>query len=188
MDEKLEEKISIYKETGMRLQPESDYADYSMKRTHKRTRVTKRIMISNLVSAMLITVMIPVTAYAATQISKALYEKTRNAGLTQDEIVGLDTDLKEHGFSEEDISGFDELQVNETGQTYGPDALGADLIEVMYQEGKIGYVYRTDLYGNQPKTISEVLNEPKMRDLTVYDKDGKTVIGIFVLTNGQEVS
>jgi len=129
--------------------------------------------------AILIAVMIPVTVHAATQISKALYEKTRNAGLTQDEIVGLDTDLKEHGFREEAISGFDDLQVNEAGQTYGPDALGADLIEVMYQEGKIGYVYRTDLYGNQPQTIREALNEPKTRNLTVYDKDGKTVIGTF---------
>ena len=104
-------------------------------------------------------------------------EKVKNVNYTSEQIEELDKQLKEQHFSEEYIEQLEKLNTNSDGLIYGPDVLGADLIEVISDQGQLGYIYRTDYDGAEPN--KEVV-------LTVYKEDGKTIIGTFKLTDGKE--
>jgi hypothetical protein len=79
---------------------------------------------------------------------------------------------------------------NEKGQTYG-SALDApsyedepDLIKAYGIDGTIGYVKKEDLDGPEPKTPEEAVrlsNEAKPREIPLYDVDGETIIGKFIV-------
>lgn len=75
--------------------------------------------------------------------------------------------------------------VNASGQTYGvQDQRGTpDLVAVIAGNHRAGYVYARELYPLAPKTIKQALaqNNAGPRTLTVYESDGKTRIGKFVL-------
>lgn len=92
-----------------------------------------------------------------------------------------------------------EFAVNEFGQTYGglpdPDAASdalpmdaeeyyetywPDLVSVYATNGKEGYVYRDELFvvpanPEEAVKLSQIEKEP----LTVYESDGRTVVGVF---------
>ncbi|MEK5078014.1 metal ABC transporter substrate-binding protein [Solibacillus sp. FSL W7-1436] len=80
---------------------------------------------------------------------------------------------------------------NENGQTYGPDLkdlirgeLGEpDLILAVGENDTIGYVKKVDLERSQPKTPEEAvkLNDAPPREVPLYDVDGETVIGKFII-------
>jgi hypothetical protein len=155
----------------------------------KHTRAGTRILITQLAVLFLLLLLIPATAYAAAKVSDALLEKVKNAGLSSEQIEELNRQLLESGFTEEDIKNFLPLQRNDNGQIYGIYALGADLIAATSAEGLFGYVYREDL-DNEPdfKTPEEALawqaSRPPERIIPVYESDGKTVIGTFVIKSG----
>lgn len=79
---------------------------------------------------------------------------------------------------------------NEAGQTYGsglyatsPDT-EPDLIKAYGVDGTHGYVLAVDLHGEMPKTPEEALDQQskragRVREIPLYDVDGKTVIGVF---------
>jgi hypothetical protein len=72
--------------------------------------------------------------------------------------------------------------VNAKGETYGvTNAQGMpDLVEVIANNGKIGYSYRDQLLGPQPKNPEEALHwHPTPHAIPVYESDGRTVIGDF---------
>lgn len=119
-------------------------------------------------------------------INTILMEKVEDTDMTPKEINSLGNVLEEWGFSDENISDLNELQTNENGLTYGPDALGADLIEVVSDDGKLGYVYREDLEVSEGKNITDALTSNKVFTINVYDCDGETVIDTFTLTDGKE--
>ncbi len=80
---------------------------------------------------------------------------------------------------------------NENGQTYGPNMGDLNLSELREpdlmlaedENGTNGYVKKEDLNGPQPKTPEEAvkLNEAKSREIPLYDVDGETVIGKFIV-------
>lgn len=90
-----------------------------------------------------------------------------------------------------------EFAVNEFGQTYGgiPDlepgsynmpateyyeTYWPDLVSVRATNGKDGYVYRDELFvvpANPEEAIK--LSESEKEPLTVYESDGRTVVGIW---------
>src|SRR5690606_27044799 len=80
---------------------------------------------------------------------------------------------------------------NENGQTCGPDLkdlirgeLGEpDLILAVGENDTIGYVKKVDLERSQPKTPEEAvkLNDAPPREVPLYDVDGETVIGKFII-------
>ncbi len=85
---------------------------------------------------------------------------------------------------------------NENGQTYGsgldatsPDT-EPDLIKAYGVDGTIGYVRSVDLRGELPKTPDEAAALTKqriaegVRQIPLYDVDGKTVIGKFNVGGG----
>lgn len=144
--------------------------------------MTKKVLAANIVIAILVIILIPVTIYAAYQASQVLYNKVKNAGYSQEEMMQLDSDLKKYGFGDKDISILNELHANESGLTYGPDILGADLIEVVSQEGNMGYIYRKDLEEIEANSIDEAIQEKGDIKITVYDKEGEKNIGTFRLT------
>ena len=58
--------------------------------------------------------------------------------------------------------------------------------------GTAGYVRATDLNGPMPKTPEEALrqmrsNAGKNRRIPMYDIDGRTVIGVFVISGGDVI-
>lgn len=151
-------------------------------RNKKRTVVYKKILLFNCIMCIILATSIPITVYAAYGGMRVLYEKTQNAGLAQEEIEELDTFLKEEQFSEEDINNLNELNRNENGQLYGPDILGAELIEVESDLGEIGYIYRSDLENAEAESLEEALQQKGLEKvITVYNCDGETEIGTFTL-------
>jgi hypothetical protein len=79
---------------------------------------------------------------------------------------------------------------NGQGQTYGSasDAPSPedepDLIRAYGVDGTIGYVKKEDLDGPRPKTPEEAVrltNEAKPREIPLYDDDGETIIGKFIV-------
>jgi hypothetical protein len=79
------------------------------------------------------------------------------------------------------------LGVNANGDTYGVDSPNGhpDLIAVTATNGRDGYAYATDLDGPMPAnpeeaaTWNETHGDP--RPVPVYESDGETVIGEFVV-------
>ena len=186
MDDLFERKMEIYKETSLYLSPSTDCINKIKKGKCLKSKVAQKIIIANTVVWLLIISMIPVTVYAAYQVSQVFYDKVKNSSYTQEEMVQLEQDLNKYGFSENDISNLNELNTNEFGFTYGPDILGADLIEVVSEEGNIGYVYRKDLDAEKADTLENALDDKGNRVLKVYDKNGKKEIGTFVLNDGSK--
>ncbi|MEC0226761.1 hypothetical protein [Paenibacillus alba] len=79
---------------------------------------------------------------------------------------------------------------NKNGQTYGsatdttsPET-GPELISAIGVDGKKGYVLKTDIDGELPKSPEEAIEiqnsrSPGGREIPLYDVDGETVIGVF---------
>lgn len=85
---------------------------------------------------------------------------------------------------------------NESGLSYGsathatsPDN-EPDLIEAWGIDGTLGYVLKSDLYGKKPKNPEEAITMMKQqqkagdRAIPLYESDGKTVIGTFIINQG----
>lgn len=80
---------------------------------------------------------------------------------------------------------------NENGDTYGSAFHAStneekpDLIEAIGEDGVTGYIRKKDLDGDMPKTPEEataLMNKQQVkgpRQIPLYEKDGKTVIGTF---------
>jgi hypothetical protein len=75
--------------------------------------------------------------------------------------------------------------INARGQTYGVQNQHGipDLVAVSATNHRIGYVYANQLNPPPPKTRAQALaqNTAPPRTVTVYDSDGKTPIGKFVI-------
>ncbi|MCM3711012.1 metal ABC transporter substrate-binding protein [Sporosarcina luteola] len=81
--------------------------------------------------------------------------------------------------------------INNNGETYGPNMGNAtitlgepDLMSAKGENGTIGYVKRVDLEGPQPKTPAEAVRLSKVakpREIPLYDVDGETIIGKFIV-------
>lgn len=81
--------------------------------------------------------------------------------------------------------------VNANGDTYGVtnDDGDPDLVAVQATNGRSGYAYATEIEGPTPTSPAEALaqqeaNEGKSRSIPVYESDGETVIGEFVMGPG----
>lgn len=177
------ERMETYREVGERLHLSSSTITRikNMEGEMKKTRTGRKIFIFNLSILLVALLVTPLTAYGAYQV---LYEKVRNTNYSQEQIEDLNAQLKNQEFSDDDIAFLNDLKVNEYGQTYGPDALGADLIEVISDQGEIGYVYREDLEVTESNTIDEALQNEGACRIKVYENDGRTEIGTFTLTDG----
>ncbi|MHB8986818.1 MAG: hypothetical protein ACYC38_12970, partial [Eubacteriales bacterium] len=97
--------------------------------------------------------------------------------------------------TKQDLAPAPHYPTNENGQTYGsalyatsPDT-EPDLIKAIGVDGTIGYVRSFDLNGPMPKTTEEALamqrKAESIREIKLYDVDGKTVIGKFKIQNGK---
>ncbi|WP_179283127.1 hypothetical protein [Paenibacillus taichungensis] len=83
--------------------------------------------------------------------------------------------------------------VNQAGQTYGGNSgdygkelVGPDLVLAEATNGAIGYVLESDLQGPDHKTPEEALQwqsqQKPDQSIPVYEKDGTTIIGEFVMS------
>lgn len=185
MDTDFKKKMETYRDVGVNLHLSTNTITSikSMKSEMKRSRIGRKIFIFNFLILLATSLVVPLTAYGAYQVSQALYEKVRNANYSQGQIEELNTQLKDQAFTDDDIAALNDLNVNEYGQTYGPDALGADLIEVISDQGAIGYVYREDLEATRVNMIKEALQNKGGCIIKVYENDGRTETGTFTLTD-----
>ena len=159
-----------------------------------RTFVGKRIVKMQVVVILLLILLIPTAIFAAQSLSQVLFEKTKDAGITEKEMEQVLLYLEETGHTADQIEDFDPLLRNEEGLTYGPEAFEADLILVEMENGETGYVYKEDLLteGDFVKTPEEALAWNKEKDklmekqgyvkkIPVYASDGETVVGVFFI-------
>ncbi|MCM1286730.1 MAG: hypothetical protein NC240_00365 [Clostridium sp.] len=122
---------------------------------------------------------------------EVLKDKVKEADLSEGDLQKLITDIY-LGASPSIINTLlsdSGLKVNEYGQTYGSDALYyPDLIKVVSDDGKYGYVYKSELDADRPKSMSpediEAFNNAPPKVYDVYKSDGKTVIGYMSSTTG----
>lgn len=189
MEDLLDKKKRIYKETGMKLHPLNQIINQLNRIKHKKSKIKvgKRNFLVNIILSLLIMFLVPTMTYATYYVSQILYEKIQNANYSKEEMIELEQNLKGTEFKDEDIDNLNELQVNTDGLTYGPDVLGADLIEVISVEGDIGYVYREDLESTEAESLDESIHQGNTKNITVYTNDGKTAIGTFILSDGKEL-
>lgn len=79
-------------------------------------------------------------------------------------------------------------RVNAKGETYGVKSPGVGtptLIAVMATNGKIGYAYATDIYGDPASASSEdgmrnFSTQLPPHEVTVFQSDGDTQVGVFI--------
>ncbi|MET3207360.1 UNVERIFIED_CONTAM: hypothetical protein ABIC26_000294 [Paenibacillus sp. PvR008] len=93
--------------------------------------------------------------------------------------------------------GGSSYDVNENGETYGSGVMAAktgvdpDLIASVGIDGTSGYVRSEDLNSNHASTPEEALKiqqeigEQVSKIIPLYDKDGKTIVGKFVIDAGE---
>lgn len=154
------------------------------KRNIQTTPIKKRILIYQFSLILCAIILIPASAFAASYISKTvyekIYEKVKNANLSEEQINDIVNDFTNDSEAVNGIEYLDELKINENGLTYGPDELGADLIAVISDQGELGYVYRDELYKDNVCSIDDaLLYEEGIIILNVYASDGITIIGTF---------
>lgn len=105
--------------------------------------------------------------------------------------------ISANGYRNQSLAPAPQYPRNESGETYG-SALNAispetepDLIKAYGTDGTIGYVRSTDLKGIKPKTPKEALaqqeKENKDKEIPLYDKDGKKVIGKFKISGSSPI-
>ncbi|MCI8991336.1 MAG: hypothetical protein HFG80_01200 [Eubacterium sp.] len=120
----------------------------------------------------------------------------KNVNMTEQELEQLYKELKEQGYSDDQILELSSLRVNDSGLTYGPECMSPNLILVTSDQGDDGYVYREDFYyGTDFSTPEEALawqeefysKYPNGYSINVYECDGKTMIGTFTFQRGREV-
>lgn len=107
----------------------------------------------------------------------AVYEKVKDAHLSKDEINTLCTQLSDSGFTIDTINDLDPLMLNQSNQTYGPEALGADLVKVISDTMQDGYVYKQELDLAGPG-----------ESISVYQSDGLTIIGSYTPNQKKETN
>lgn len=152
----------------------------------------KRIILSNILITLIVcSILIPSTVFASSKVLNIIRQKVDvEVGLQDSELEQLYVKLKDQGYSDDEILELSNMKVNENGQTYGPDCMGADLILVTSDQGENGYVYREDFYvGTGFQSPEEALawqeefhsKYPNGYSINVYKCDGETVIGTFTL-------
>lgn len=159
-----------------------------------RTFVGKRIVKMQIVIILMFILLIPTAVFAAHSLSQVLFEKTKDADITEKEMEQVLLYLEETGHTADQIEAFDPLLRNEDGLTYGPEAFGSDLVLVEMENGETGYVYAEDLLteGDFVKTPEEALAWNKKLDkllekqgyvkkIPVYESDGVKIIGVFFI-------
>lgn len=159
-----------------------------------KTFVGKRIVKMQITIVLLLILLIPTAVFAAQSLSQVLFEKTKDAGITEKEMKQVLLYLEETGHTADQIKDFDSLMRNEDGLTYGPEAFDSDLIQVEMENGETGYIYEEDLLteGDFVKSPEEAIAWNKKSDeliekqryikkIPVYDADGKTKIGVFFI-------
>lgn len=92
------------------------------------------------------------------------------------------------------VSALTKFDVNENGQTIGEYGVGLrsdptanpDLVLAEGENGVVGYVYTTEVFGEPAADPKEASNVPPLTETIVflYESDGKTVIGSYVANRG----
>lgn len=184
------ESMTVYQEVGIWLKPSATCVERikGMKERPVKTGIGRRIVAFYAFLVMVLVCVVPATAYAATYVSKELFHKLKDAELSGEEMGEIQENLQEWGFTTEHIHELKELSKNEEGLTYGPDALGADLIAVISDQGEKGYIYRSDYEAADAKPLDNKAEsrEEEINILKVYQSDGRTEIGTFTLTDGKQ--
>lgn len=152
----------------------------------RKTYIGKRILVFNALLILAISIVTPISVYAAARLSNSLYEmvqeKTKNGNLTEKEIQEILIQFENQENAKEYIYNYTSLEINENEQTYGPDIWNADLITVISDQGDLGYVYREELYYDDISSPDEAIQYNKeVKILNVYLSDGKTIIGTFTI-------
>lgn len=183
------EAINAYQEMSIWLKPSANCIECikRLEEQPKKTGIGKRIVAFYIFIIVFFMCIVPVTAYAIIYVSDELYEKLKDAELSREEMGEIQENLQNWGFTSEDVLRLEGVSRNEEGLTYGPDALGADLIAVISDQGEKGYIYRSE-FENSDRKILEGVSEKREegKTLKVYQSDGKTVIGTFTLSNGKQ--
>jgi len=162
-----------------------------LERGGSRTFVGKRIVRMQIAAILLLILMIPTVAFAGYSLSQIVFEKTKDAGISEEQRWEIQQYFEENEYTIEEIKELYPLKRNEKDLTYGLHLYNPDLVMAYAANGKIGYVYQSDLDaipGSDVKNHSEAMEYMKWKEendyqhiINVYKADGETVIGEMVI-------
>lgn len=115
-------------------------------------------------------------------VGMLLYNDFKNQ--LQEKQLNIDQNFSAQILNDEQINALSPLKVNSNGQTYGPYMSGADLVEVISDNGKQGYILRSELEAlfedGEIDSPEKAKNKPEEKGyFNVYEYDGTTIIGCF---------
>lgn len=152
---------------------ESRNKDTSQKSADSACQFKKMLPKIFLVAAILA---LPAGAWGYSKLSDAVHEKVAEAQLSGRDMQTISEGLSEHGWEASEVEDLEPLGKNANGQTYGPEALAADLVLVDMDEGGQGYVYKEDLLKG---------DEEGALVLDAYQSDGITKAGHFTMSSSE---
>lgn len=111
-----------------------------------------------------------------------LYNDFKNQ--LRQEQISIDENFSAQILNDEQINSLSPLKVNSNGQTYGPYMSSADLVAVISDNGKEGYILRSELEAlfedGEIDSPEKAKNKPEEKGyFNVYEYDGTTIIGYF---------
>lgn len=186
---------TVYSKQVMSLKCErkSEYVKLCI--TKKRTSTGRKILVFQIAVIIIMLCILAVGAVAGMNaLSQVIYDKTANTNLSDENKQDIMSRLEGINMSADELEKLPDYQANENGLSYGTYFLGADLFTVAGSDesGDItGYCYRDDLTaidGTDLHTLDEIVsysaareNETMRNWIYVYEEDGKTVIGKYII-------
>lgn len=152
----------------------------NMDQTEARSANGKKALRRVIPKALLVAaaIAIPAGAWAGSELTETIRAKCANINVSEQELQEMADDAASKHITPENLKKFDEIRINEDGLTYGLGLKGVDLGLAMTDDGKMGYVYQSDLYASLDDTPEQKYYKmTHTRKLAVYESDGKTVIG-----------
>ena len=76
---------------------------------------------------------------------------------------------------------------NERGETYGPNIEGKadpDLLLAEGQDGTVGYIRQKEMLDVADSVQEALMSKPQNKEINLYLQDGSTVIGTFIVEQG----
>ncbi len=128
-------------------------------------------------------ILIPTSAYAVSGVS-GLFEKAEKVGMEKTEFDMLYNNLSGAGYDDAQIADLLEPKTNESGQTYGAEWVQPDLIYAVGTNEERGYVKDEDLnktFDTPEEAVAWTLSHTEPYTIPLYDSDGKTQIGEFLI-------
>lgn len=152
------------------------------KKKEQKTAGLKGKVVKFLPRVLLVAVLIaiPASAMGDSSLLDTARAKTAALDLTNQELRDVCDHLASQHVTAAVLAQLEPLKVNESGLVFGFDSPVTDLVITPTDDGRFGYAYRKDFFGNvdDPPSV-KYYKLTHTHKVAVFEKDGQTRIGYF---------